>query len=507
MRFQWVFALLFASLIARRAYAQRAEIRLDSSLRAPAFSAAIQRLDAQGRRAFADGVPIVVYLEFPSMRAQSALAESSDDSDALDAEPAAGESLEFELAVDHAGVARLVTDVAVLLRAQCPVVPSWAAIAQRASIARDVACRVIYGEPASTVAPRAAQLLASRGRAVSAADIERDLSVIPTQVRLSTAMIVPIAQWRGGEQFVPMQFVANVPVAPQRALHGAACRSFRRLFPISSSWRDMGVELVSQFPAWDSGAALSRCWGPRGEWALGVRDRSYLHRMTDEDWGEVEGYYHVRVLATLAHWDAQGRRRTLRIDRSVNEDFSMVGAFDLDGDGATEALVVHESMGAPRLEIYTARDGHIEPWNAGPPGVGWVADVDNDHVLDLIAPCPIRRGGELRQYGGESLQPDVGQVPLLELWQREASGGFSNRTPVSILFAAEQCPAIPRVMFSGPNPPLWQLIGNVRCARMRGLSAEETVFRLCSPEARVCETAIGRAAVQAAREDVPFLLQ
>ncbi|MBL8683281.1 MAG: hypothetical protein JNK05_29205 [Myxococcales bacterium] len=519
------FVCCLGLLVARAVDARCVDIRADSTLLDAVFTRAVQQHRVSSCDASdAAAAPIIVHMNFPSLSA----AVATDDTN-----PA--ESLAFELAVEEDRVARLVGDTPAVLRAQCPVVPSWAAIEQRVSIARAVACRVLYGEPTRVVAERASRVLAGRGRAVSAAVIARDLARIPVVARLSTAMIVPMSQWSGGAPFQPIRFDSPEPTAPHAGQRPAQCRSFRARWPISSSARGSNGELVSQQPMWDSSDALSRCWGPRGEWALGVGDRSYLIQL-----GAGGSQQMQRLFATLAHWDPRGRRVETRIDDSMNEHFEMHAAIDLDGDGSTEAVVSHLSYLGARLAIYTARDGHIDRWSDGPSNVARIVDEDHDGVSELLALYPVRRfaGDDPHEASAmlslaqrehrrrscraapqnsaqtnnaecrdDESQSSATETPFLELWQRVSSGRFSNRTPLSASFAARQCPAIPRVMFTDPETPLWQLIGNVRCARMRGLSAEETVFRLCAPEARLCDQPIGQAAVRAAREDILFLLQ
>ncbi len=386
----------------------------------------------------------------------------------------------------------------VLLRAQCPLVESWSAIDAMLDISTAVPCRVVFGDAIDDVARRASQVLARRGRSVAPEEIARDLARIPLDARLSRAMIVAQSALPTGAPWQPPSDVEIEDRAPRRGRHPSVCRQFRSRWRVSSSMRH-DLAIVSEHPEWDRGAALSRCWGPHGEWALGVSDRSYVIR---------DDVLLFRVWARLGFIRPDGRMSSPPdISGSMNEDFGIRAAVDLDGDGTTELILDHRGGLSTGLRIFTVRRQRIEDWNPTPANLRWIADVNGDGRLELLS----RYGppGMNDDFDFDLLDDDSAPSAWFrELWER-ADGGFSNRTPLAMQYAARQCPAIPQPMITSFDAPRSEVVANVRCARLRGLSPEETVFRFCSAPCRPCVSALGlrRWVVDVARDDVPFVLR
>jgi hypothetical protein len=232
--------------------------------------------------------------------------------------------------------------------------------------------------------------------------------------------------------------------------------------------------------------ALEECEGnAKGVWALVVDDAEIGHAKAPP--GACDA---VRFQVALVHVDAAGKttravplatpgkpEKNLAVEVWGARTIAPLATFDFDGDGELEVLVMgntdHEGVHIPASEIWTFKDGRIQPYAKGA-GIVFteVVDADNDGRLDLVTRGPYEAVRATSCQG-----PTFPVAPEAFLMRGEPLGVFTLNGATSKARLLAECPgATPGAGMMGGDSEA--LATAVVCARAWGKTAAETLKML-----------------------------
>ena len=229
--------------------------------------------------------------------------------------------------------------------------------------------------------------------------------------------------------------------------------------------------------------SLEECEGnAKGVWALVVDDAEIGHAKTPPNACDA-----IRFQLALVHVDAAGKttravplatsnkaEKNLAVEVWGARTIAPLTTFDYDGDGELEVLVMgntdHEGVHIPASEIWTFKDGRIQPYAKGPSIVFTeVVDADNDGRPDLVTRGPYEAVRATSCQG-----PTFPVAPEAFLMRGEPLGVFTLSGATSKARLLAECPsATPAGAMMGGDSEA--LAAAVVCARAWGKTSADAL--------------------------------